>query len=732
MADAYIPRFRAEREVVPGTYDPMRRPGSSGQRYFSDITYANPNMAPRVFDPKAAGYETQVDYDARFDRSMDAATDAARDVNRAQATGLQALNLANPARQQRPATFLPGAETAGGMDTTNGTTGKTGITGGTATEIANYTFPTEIQRGVGMIGVGNSLEQIGYRNPKDYFQMGLTPEDIINRGLGGFTSEQPGSKPYDLLLGEYKNYLEVADAHRKGDEYAQRIMQEPGEYNFSVTDDSNYFRPAVTFGLFDQGLTPEQLMQEGGAFEYIYPGSAGEGGLRQAYQYWQQNRAGTGGTGGTGLITAQDYQGGPDATFASSGDPLLDAYRQAFYGAREGQYRTNALTDSIQALAAQNPNMDVVDYLLNYGIEPGDLRSSGAGAGAGEDSVLYQSLFGPESYGPGGQGTFDIGRVYKEAYNKNPDATVFDTSLNQEVGLFRQAPLGGLRTWNPNRNTYELSYTPSLAEIRDQYGLDTALKASLGMIQNAGYYSTDFDKAAEILGVPVETIRAEAEKRPEYIVTSQDENFVRVYTGDPADFVPQKEGEQLARRYLGNNKVQYYSPTRDVFQQDTSGTATDTTDSSFSLADLNVDATDGISEEEARQVYNALQSGIATPQEVAEYYDIPLDVVQTAYNDLQSQNFAQGGLASVAPKGMYLGGSTDGMADQIPATIDNRQPAALSDGEFVVPADVVSHLGNGNSDAGAKQLYGMMDRIRKARTGSTEQGKQINPNKFLA
>ena len=98
----------------------------------------------------------------------------------------------------------------------------------------------------------------------------------------------------------------------------------------------------------------------------------------------------------------------------------------------------------------------------------------------------------------------------------------------------------------------------------------------------------------------------------------------------------------------------------------------------------------------------------------------------------ETQMMAQGGLASVAPKGMYLGGSTDGMADQIPATIDNRQPAALSDGEFVIPADVVSHLGNGNSDAGAKQLYGMMDRIRKARTGTTQQGKQINPNKFLA
>ena len=92
---------------------------------------------------------------------------------------------------------------------------------------------------------------------------------------------------------------------------------------------------------------------------------------------------------------------------------------------------------------------------------------------------------------------------------------------------------------------------------------------------------------------------------------------------------------------------------------------------------------------------------------------------------------AQGGLASMAPKGYYLGGTTDGMADKVPATIDQQQPAALSDGEFVVPADVVSHLGNGNSNAGAKQLYGMMDRIRQARTGTTKQGKQVNPNKFM-
>lgn len=88
---------------------------------------------------------------------------------------------------------------------------------------------------------------------------------------------------------------------------------------------------------------------------------------------------------------------------------------------------------------------------------------------------------------------------------------------------------------------------------------------------------------------------------------------------------------------------------------------------------------------------------------------------------------AGGGMA----KGRYLQGTTDGMADKIPSSIDGKQKAALSHGEFVVPADVVSHLGNGNSDAGAKKLYEMMARVRKARTGNPKQGKRIDPNRFM-
>jgi hypothetical protein len=308
MADAVIPRFRAIREAVGGTYDPDRRPGSSGQRYFSDVEYANPNMPQRIFDPKAEGYETQVDYDARYDDAMDAATDAARDLTRQQATGLQALNLGNLARQQRPVLTQPSAPTD---------------------SASRFYKPGE--------GIGS---------------------------LAGFLDNQKN------LVSEASRRLPVGS-----------------------------------------GMTPAQRSV-------------------------------------TGALTAA-------------------------------------------------PN-DMVARLINMGI------------------------FTPET-----------------------------------AAQFYQSRYPGL----------------------------TAEQVQAALVFN--------------------------------------------FAGQP----------------------QY--------------------------------------------------------------------------------GYAQGGLASVAPQGMYLGGPTDGMADQIPATIDNRQPAALSDGEFVIPADVVSHLGNGNSNSGAQQLYGMMDKIRKARTGSTEQGKQINPQKFL-
>lgn len=80
--------------------------------------------------------------------------------------------------------------------------------------------------------------------------------------------------------------------------------------------------------------------------------------------------------------------------------------------------------------------------------------------------------------------------------------------------------------------------------------------------------------------------------------------------------------------------------------------------------------------------------------------------------------YAQGGGIAAMAKGRFLRGPGDGVSDSIPATIDGNQPAALADGEFVIPARVVSELGNGSSEAGARKLHAMMVRIQKDRRGA--------------
>ena len=106
----------------------------------------------------------------------------------------------------------------------------------------------------------------------------------------------------------------------------------------------------------------------------------------------------------------------------------------------------------------------------------------------------------------------------------------------------------------------------------------------------------------------------------------------------------------------------------------------------------------------------------------------PNDAFTAAAQGGLISGYAQGGIANL---GYYLGGQTDGMADKIPANIDQKQQAKLSHGEFVVPADIVSALGSGNSSAGAKVLYDMMDRIRKHAHGTTKQIKPANLKKTL-
>jgi hypothetical protein len=138
----------------------------------------------------------------------------------------------------------------------------------------------------------------------------------------------------------------------------------------------------------------------------------------------------------------------------------------------------------------------------------------------------------------------------------------------------------------------------------------------------------------------------------------------------------------------------------------------------------------------AQDQYTALIKQGFTPEQAKAYLSQQMGQPSRSRQDrADKRQERQQGLMGLARGGnlppRYLNGATDGMADKIPAKIGQKQPAALSHGEFVIPADVVSHLGNGNSEAGAKVLYDMMAKIRKARTGNTKQGKEINPAKFM-
>lgn len=102
----------------------------------------------------------------------------------------------------------------------------------------------------------------------------------------------------------------------------------------------------------------------------------------------------------------------------------------------------------------------------------------------------------------------------------------------------------------------------------------------------------------------------------------------------------------------------------------------------------------------------------------------------TGVNPMNGQmSFAQGGISDLggySDGGRLLRGPGDGVSDSIPAMIGNKQPARLADGEFVVPARIVSELGNGSTESGARKLYAMMDRVQKAR------GKTVGKNRIAA
>jgi len=112
----------------------------------------------------------------------------------------------------------------------------------------------------------------------------------------------------------------------------------------------------------------------------------------------------------------------------------------------------------------------------------------------------------------------------------------------------------------------------------------------------------------------------------------------------------------------------------------------------------------------------------------------PPESVAAPTNPTIIPQYAQGGITNLggySDGGQLLRGPGDGVSDDIPATIGNKQPARLADGEFVIPARIVSELGNGSTDAGARKLYAMMDRIKKTRAKAKNIAANTKTDKHL-
>jgi hypothetical protein len=122
--------------------------------------------------------------------------------------------------------------------------------------------------------------------------------------------------------------------------------------------------------------------------------------------------------------------------------------------------------------------------------------------------------------------------------------------------------------------------------------------------------------------------------------------------------------------------------------------------------------------------YQFAMGGQVDDEMGGDYYAMGMD-----QGNLQKGLFGMGYAEGGTPR--FLSGGGDGMSDSIPATINDKQPARLADGEFVIPADVVSHLGNGSSKAGAKRLYSMMGKVRQARTGKKQQAPEVNTKRLM-
>ena len=145
------------------------------------------------------------------------------------------------------------------------------------------------------------------------------------------------------------------------------------------------------------------------------------------------------------------------------------------------------------------------------------------------------------------------------------------------------------------------------------------------------------------------------------------------------------------------------------------------------IAQQQIAAVQAEQERKRREALLAFQNSLAQVQQPV--YGAGGGIV--AFDKGGMPTFEYGGTTAPTGEPRMVQGAGDGMSDNVPANIEGVQEARLANDEFVVPADIVADIGNGSSSAGAKKLYAMMDRVRKARHGTTEQPPEIDAERLM-
>ena len=415
---------------------------------------------------------------------------------------------------------------------------------------------------------------------------------------------------------------------------------------------------------------------------------------------------------------------------------------EKLYGNFQGFAKTERIKDATAALAAKGlTEADVlrqtgktIAQLVASEIDPTNLASASQlrapGNKTGFDFSSVRTT--PQTYAPAGTTNPYGNAINPGDITRNPDGS---TTVTPNIP---GRPYGGFTGMGQVRNAYtdgggSLGYTPyapkTMEEFDRLYNKQTggSKQAYDYLTGKADYSATPYTKTGEIMKPYVESVMGV----PENIAAKKVlfDPATKKYKTNP-DYVP------ITYNTLGE-KV-YGLSDREIIKRSTAG---ENFAKESGVTYEQISKALNISIDEAKKRYPSL----ATPttestEEAAPTFSYTgsrggMGASSPYSGILSGTNKAAGGLADAYAEGgmSHLGdysdggrllrGPGDGVSDSIPAVIGKKQPARLADGEFVVPARIVSELGNGSTEAGARKLYAMMDRIQKARGKTVGKGK---------